>query len=98
MKITSILFYKKFDYVVFSIGLSTFLMIIVDLFYITNLNASMLWDQLSMVFIYYLVTRERAERNFIMKGIEPIIVLSFFGFLVMLSFLVNVIVLLDLIS
>jgi|GEM_PF-3003125 len=91
MKIISILFYKKFDYVVFPIGLITFLIIIIDLFYTTKMETSLLWSQLLMVFLYYWATRERTERNFMAKGIEPVIVLSFFGFLVILSFLANVI-------
>ena len=96
MKITSILFYKKFDYIVFPIGLITFLIIIIDLFYTTKMETSLLSGQLFMVFLYYWATRERAERNFMVKGIEPVIVLSFFGFLVMLSFFANVILLMDL--
>lgn len=49
-----------------------------------------------MVFLYYFVTRGRAERNFMMHGIEPIIVLSLFGFLVIFMFLANMIFLMNL--
>jgi len=97
MKIIEILFYKKFDYVAFPIGFITLLIIIIDLFYTTKLESSLLWGQLFMVFLYYWATRERAERNLRLKGIEPVIVLSFFGFLVILSFLANVIMMIDLI-
>lgn len=96
MKIISVLFYKKFDYVVFPIGLISFLIIIVNLFYTTKMDTSILWGQLFMVFLYYLVTRKRAEMIFMEKGIQPIIVVSFFGFLVILGFLANVIFLMDL--
>lgn len=96
MKIVSNFFYKKFDYVVFPIGLITSLIIIIDLFYAIKIESSLLWGQLFMVFLYYWATRERAERNFMVKGIEPVIVLSFFGFLVIISFLANVIMMMDL--
>lgn len=96
MKIISILFYKKFDYVVFPIGLITFLILIIDLIYTTKMESSLLWGQLFMVFLYYWATRERVEKNFMVKGIEPVIILSFFGFLVILSFLANVIIMMDL--
>jgi len=97
MKIISVLFYRKFDYVVFPIGLIALLIIIVDLFFTTKLDTTILWGQFFMVFLYYLATRERAERNFMEKGIQPLIVVSFFGFLVILGFLANVILLMELI-
>lgn len=97
MKVMSILFYKKFDYIAFPIGICTLLIILVDLFYTTDLAISMLWNQIVMVLLYYFVTRGRAERNFKMKGIEPIIIVSLFGFLVMLFFFGNVMMYVNLI-
>ena len=91
MKIIKVLFLKKFDYVAFPIGLSALLMFLVNLFYETGLDSFMLWNQVFMVFLYYWATRGRAEKNLKKNGIEPIILLSFFGFLVVLTFLANII-------
>ena len=91
MKIIKVLFFKKFDYVAFSLGFSALLMILVNLFYETGFDSFMLWNQMVMVFLYYFATRGRAERNLKAVGIEPIILLSLFGFLVVLIFMANVI-------
>jgi len=97
MRIISLLFHKKFDYVVFPIGFIAILMLIVNLFSTSKMDTSMLWGQIFMVVLYYLVTRGKAERNFIKQGIEPVIVLSLFGILVILGCLANVIILMDLV-
>lgn len=95
MKIISILFYKKLDYVVFAIGLTALIIILADLFYTLDMDSSMLWSQIAIVFLYYLVTRGRAEKNLMRAGIEPVIFLSFFGLLVLLFFFANVMIFLN---
>ena len=92
MKIVKVLFLNKFDYVAFSLGLSALLMILANLYYETGFKSNMLWNQVGIIIQYYWVTRGRAERNLKKNGIETVIPLSFFGSLVVLLFVANVIV------
>jgi hypothetical protein len=57
VRIISNLFIKKFDYIAFSIGIVTLLLIIMNFFIITGFSNSNLYNQFIVVSLYYFATR-----------------------------------------
>ncbi|MCI3923134.1 hypothetical protein MO973_23195 [Paenibacillus sp. TRM 82003] len=89
MRILSALFTKKFDYAAFAVGSFSLLLFVIDQFRETGFSSSMLWNQVVVVFLYYLATKGVVIENLKKKGFEPVVLYFFFAGLLLLMVLAN---------